>query len=263
MVALYRRLARAVLPPLTALAASGCATASELLLKYCEDEDGRITSCDCDPAPREVLGGHVGHVDVSEYATTPRGVDARHYRIGRDLQFVLRGRWFVIEVKTLSGPATSLLAWLRCDGYVLPAETLHRDTVLGEWDVYTHQFLALFPAADPDDLSTPRCQLNIALVGNYEGGLLRRSESVYLINRTSHYPVPVADATWTVSIREAPALPSARVRENLDPPPPPPQPRLCRGAATTTSTIADPPPGSVTSDSSRTSPDAPAEPLAH
>lgn len=232
-MACYPRRARALLAPLTALAAAGCVTTSELYLKYCEDEAGQVISCDCHPAPREVHGGRVGHINIHEYEQTARGVETRSYRAGRDLQFVLRGRWFVIEVDALSGPTTSLLAWLRCDGYILAAETLHRDTVLAERDLYKHQFLALFPADDPDDLATPRCQLNVALVGPHGAGLMRHSEYVYLVNRTSHYPVPIAGETWNVSIRETPAQSPARVRQNLDPPPPPPQPRLCRGAMTT------------------------------
>jgi hypothetical protein len=238
-VALY--LARALLAPLAALVIPGCVATTELYLKYCEDESGQVTSCDCSLAPREVLGGRVGRVNVHEYQQTPRGVHERRYRAGGDLQFVLRGRWLVIELDSLGGPATSLLAWLRCDGYILAAETIHRDTVLAEWDHYKHQFLALFPPADdPDDLATPRCQLNLALVGPYGAGLMRYSESVYVVNRTSHYPAPIEGETWNVSIREDPAPSPASVRANLDPPPPPPEPRLCRGAAVTTSATPTP-----------------------
>ena len=229
-VALSRSIARAAACA-QALGSPACA-GSRLLLRYCEDEAGRVISCDCARAPREVAGGRVGQVEVHESYPTPRGTKERTYRSGRDLQFVLRGRWFVIEVNALSSPATAMLAWLRCDGLVVPGETVHRSTVLGGWDTYRHEFLALFPADDGDDLATPQCQLHVAIVGPFGAFLTRQSEPVYLVNRTSQRAAPLAeDNTWNVAIRVDPAPSPTRVRATLEPALAPPQPRLCRGAA--------------------------------
>lgn len=213
-----------------ALVASACGTA-HVTLRYCEDEHGRVTSCECAPAPREVLGGRVGRVRVRESADTPRGIRERTYLDGRDLQFVLRGRWFVLEVDALSAPATALQTWLRCDGLIIPGEAVHRSTLHGLWDTYKHQFLVLFPGSDADDLATPRCQLHVALVGPGGLGLVRGQESVYLVNRASYYPAPIEDEGWSVAIREDPAPSPSQVRQTLEPAPPPPEARLCRAPA--------------------------------
>lgn len=228
-MALSLRPARSV-ACVAALVTSGCATQIEL--RYCEDEDGRVISCECAPAPREVLGGRVGRIKVRESAATPRGVDARTYVAGRDLQFVLRGRWFVLEVEALSAPTTTLQTWLRCDGLVIPGETVHRSTVHGTWDAYKHEYLALFPAAaDADDLSTPLCQLHVALIGPGGLGLVRGQENVYLVNRASYHPTASPDEAWSVAIRDDPAPSPAHVRKTLEPTPPPPGARLCRESA--------------------------------
>ncbi len=205
------------------LAAGGCAS-SPFTLKYCEDGPARVTSCECAPAAREVVGGRIGRVNVHESAQMAGRLREREYQVGRDLQFVLRGRWFVIEVHGFA-PTTSLQTWISCGDEVLPGEVVHRSTIREPGGGHEHQFLALF-AGSADDMATPICQMHVVLGPTIGWGLTHMTEHVYFVNRTTD--PPIEGLTWSATIEDQPAPASAERRARLEPELPPPEPRLCR-----------------------------------
>lgn len=211
-----------------ALAAAGCAN-SPFTLKYCEDGAARVTSCACTPAVREVVGGRIGRVRVHEYAPMAGGMKERKYEQGQDLQFVLRGRWFVLEVYDRA-PSTSLQTWMRCGDVVIPGEVAHRSTIRDPGGNHEHQFLALFTGS-LDDLATPICRMHVVLGPTPGWGLTRMAQDVYFVERTTVRPLPLDGLTWGVAIDEQPAPAPAERRARLEPVVPLPEPRLCREAA--------------------------------
>ncbi|MBA3546732.1 MAG: hypothetical protein H0T76_09645 [Nannocystis sp.] len=162
-------------------------------------------------------------MNVHEYAQTARGMKEREYQGGQELQFVLRDRWFVIEVYGLT-PTTSLQSWLSCGDRVVPGEVVHRSTIRDSGGNHQHQFLALFEGP-ADDLETPICRMHVVIGPTAGWGLTRMTQRVYFVNRTTD-PPPVEGLTWSVAIEDqlspAPTQRGARVE-----PVPPPEPRLC------------------------------------
>lgn len=211
--------------PLSSLAAGGCAS-SPFTLRYCEDGAARVTSCGCTPAAREVVGGRIGRVNVHEYAQTARGLREREYQDGQDLQFVLRGRWFVIDVYAFAA-SPSLQTWIRCGDVVFPGEVVHRSTIRESGGGHEHQFLALF-AGSPDDVATPICRMHVVLGPTRGWGLTHMVQRVYFVNRTTDPPLPIEGLTWSVAIEDQPSPAPTERRARLEPVLPAPEPRLCR-----------------------------------
>jgi hypothetical protein len=167
-------------------------------------------------------------VNVHEYAQTAGGTRERAYQAGPELQFVLRGRWFVIEVFGLA-PAASLQTWLRCEGEVVPGEVVYRSTIDVPGGGHEHQFLALFPGS-ADDVATPICSMVVMLGPTRGWGLMRMVQRVYVVNRATDRALPIEGMTWSVTLDDQPARTPAERRAQLEPVLPPPEPRLCRVA---------------------------------
>lgn len=198
------------------LVATSCASAPFSLV-YCEDADLRPTHCDCTRSTREVVGDRVGEVEVREHDAD--GTPRRRHREGRDLPFVLRGRWLVLRVPSANRRPTSLQAWLDCDDAVIPAAIAQR-SIEGEGPLFEHEFLALFPAT-PSLPGAAECRLHVTIVDAGGWILTRMTTPVHVVDRALR---PVAGLPWGVPIGDG----ATADPDKLEPRPLAPLPRLCR-----------------------------------
>lgn len=211
-----------MLPALAALAA-GCAgsfTTSPFSLTYCEGDEPRPVHCDCTRARREVAGGRVGRVEVSEYDRD--GALRRHYHEGRERRFVLLDRWLVIAVQSRSARPSSLLAWLDCGATSIAATVVPRMIDRDSSGVHEHEFLALF--AGPELAAT--CDLHVVFADSGGWTVHEMTEQVYAVTHVRPAD-PLAGQSWDVALPDDPALTPDGLGtplELLDPP----EPRLCR-----------------------------------
>lgn len=190
----------------------GCSHASvpRLIAEYCTDKEGRLTHCDCQ-TPTSMVA--------------PRY--ARPNRNGKQIELIVRGRWFRVSKHMNRSGQSGALAWLKCSDRILVGDVVYqddeRDSRTGK---YLHRYLVLFPSStDVRDNSMPICQMTFIWGGG--GHTLRRTtESVYVLNR-----IIVADeATGGRPSRWYPpkgAIGNAQVLKWLEPPAPIPPPRYC------------------------------------
>lgn len=213
-----------LLPALAALLAAGCAapfTMAPFSLSYCEGDEPRPIHCDCTRARREVAGGRVGRLEVSEYDRA--GALRRRYDAGRELRFVLIDRWLVIGVQSRSTRPSSLLAWLDCGDTSIAGTIVPRAIDRDSSGLHEHEFLALF--AGPHVAAT--CDLHVVFADGGGWTVHEMTERVYAVARVRPGD-PLAGLTWDVTLPDDPALTPIGVDAPLDPPLEPAEPRLCQ-----------------------------------
>ncbi|WAS96852.1 hypothetical protein [Nannocystis punicea] len=202
-----------------ALSSFGCAAVTPV---YCEDERGRLVHCDCAQSPGETVDS-TGRWTVREYHVTDwGGFREKSYTEGRDLSYVILGRWFYLAVETRRAerPAAARV-WLRCGGETRRAEAVVRGTKSYQGRLHEQEVLVLFPRAPVEDGRTPVCRLHVVLYDERGRPTARGSETVYRVPQVSTWePGVVRRSAWRVWIsrdREPPVKVTATPAD-LNPP---------------------------------------------
>lgn len=237
-----------LLAAFTSLWLLGCST-GKLAVVYCEDDQRRLDHCDCAGAARPVIRG-AGLLTVRDYHFKPNGTFTDTSRVvGRDLQYVLLGRWFELAASTRrTGAITSASAWLHCDGFTIAgraliraAKTYHRRDHRGR-STREHSLLTRFPesaeilAATTSPVPTPICRLHLVLRGPRGQTVVHAAEDMYTLARTVPAPEKFrarGGSAWDVDILIEGAMPltPGEWAPQFDPPAPPAERTACPSPA--------------------------------